>query len=177
MLSEEYPRTIFLKSIDILPIAGQNADDREFKADKKTRFPFCINKARPFDKGGFYASISNLSDPKISSSRNSERVIPKPLAIRITVLKVTVLLRPFIMHCILPCWMPDACSRRYCDIPFSFKSAVMRLATASLTVKTVYLSKKVCRFTYIFILASKMQKYKKVHLHTVDFFGRTCYNM
>ena len=51
-----------------------------------------------------------------------------------TVLSVTVLFLPFMMHAMLPCWMPDFCSNRYCDIPFSASKAATRFATASLTV-------------------------------------------
>ena len=48
-------------------------------------------------------STSNSSDLKRGSSRNSSTVIPNPLAIIITILNVTVLFLPFIMHCIVPC--------------------------------------------------------------------------
>ena len=71
-----------------------------------------ITKSR-LKKGGFYCSGSKFSEEKISSFKNSVRGISKPLAIMMTVLKVTVLLRPFIMHCILPCCMPEDCSKRY----------------------------------------------------------------
>ena len=39
------------------------------------------------------------------------------------------------MHCILPCCMPDSCSKRYCDIFFSQSRLEIRFATASFTVK------------------------------------------
>ena len=78
-----------------------------------------------------------FSGEKSSSSRNSVRVIPNPRASIIRVLRVTVLFLPFIMHCILPCCMPDSCSSRYWDIFFSSKSLDMRFATALFTVKPI----------------------------------------
>ena len=50
-----------------------------------------------------YFSTSKSSEEKISSSKNSVRDILNPLASKITVLRVTVLFRPFMMHCMLPC--------------------------------------------------------------------------
>lgn len=69
-----------------------------------------------------------------SSSKNSSTVIPKPLAIIITVESVTVLLFLFKIHCICPCCMPDCCSNRYCVIFFWVRSCKILVATASLTV-------------------------------------------
>ena len=53
-----------------------------------------------------------------------------PRASIITVLKVTVLLRPFIMHSMLPCCMPEFCSNRYKDILRCFSKPSVRFATA-----------------------------------------------
>ena len=85
----------------------------------------------------FYDSISKSDELNISSSKNSVSDIPKPLASIITVVSVTVLFLPFIIHCILPCWIPESCSRRYWDIPFSFSSLEIRFATAKFTVKLI----------------------------------------
>ena len=87
----------------------------------------------------------------MSSSKNSVRGIWNPLASRITVLKVTVLFRPFMMHCILPCCIPDSCSKRYWDIFFSCSNLEIRFATASLTVK---LLPTIRRFNSVVILVS-----------------------
>lgn len=94
-------------------------------------------KSHPKLKATFYCSISSSSELKISSSKNSVRVISKPLASIITVLKVTVLFRPFIIHCILPCCIPDFCSKRYWEIPFSRNNLEIRFATALFTVKSI----------------------------------------
>ena len=123
-------------------------------------------------QGGFYCSTSKSSERKRSSSKNSVRGMLKPLASIITVLKVTVLFRPFIIHCILPCCIPDSCSKRYWDISFSRNNLEIRLATASFTVKLIPPIRRFNfrRFTYIYILPRNLKKYKKVYLHTLDFF-------
>ncbi len=120
-----------------------------------------------------YCSTSKSSERKISSSKNSVRGILKPLASIITVLKVTVLFRPFIIHCILPCCIPDSCSKRYWDISFSRNNLEIRFATASFTVKWIppirrfnsvdlptYISyqetrKNIRRYTYILLIFSQ----------------------
>ena len=68
----------------------------------KGRISFSLFTKTAFH-GGFNYSISKFSDKNISLSKNSDTVIPKPFANKITVLNVTVLFRPFIIHCILPC--------------------------------------------------------------------------
>ena len=92
--------------------------------------------------GGFHYSSSNSREEKISSSKNSVSDISNPFASIITVLNVTVLFRPFIIHCILPCCIPDFCSNLYWDISFSCKSRETRLATALFTVKKIHPNQK-----------------------------------
>ena len=84
-------------------------------------------------------------------------------------LKVTVLFRPFIIHCILPCCIPDSCSNLYCDISFSRSRLEIRFAIALLTVKLIppirrfnsvdlptyilyqQMKKNIRRYTYIYL--------------------------
>ena len=129
---------------------------------------------------GFYCSISNSSDRKSSSFKNSVSEMSKPRAIIITVLRVTVLFRPFIIHCILPCCMPVFCSKRYCDIFFSRSSAEMRFATALFTVN--WTPPLIRRFNSVslptYTILTRIEKnIKKVHLHTIDFSGRRRYTI
>lgn len=136
------------------------------------------NKKPPF--GGFYCSISNSSDSKISSSKNSVSEISNPFAIMITVLRVTVLFRPFIIHCMLPCCIPVFCSRRYWDIFFSRSSAEMRFATALFTVN--WIPPSIRRFNSVSlptydILTKILKNIKKVCLHTIDFWKKECYTL
>ncbi len=76
---------------------------------------------------------------KTGSSKNSMSEISNPRAIIITVLRVTVLFLPFIIHCILPCCIPDFCSKRYWDIFFSSSSFKIRFTTALFTVTVMSL--------------------------------------
>ena len=115
-----------------------------------------------------YCSISKFSERKTSSSKNSVSDIWNPFASIITVLNVTVLFLPFIMHCILPCCMPDSRSKRYWDILFSCNNAEMRFATASFTVTAQNsFTKFFCRYAYIYIVSIKPIKYRKVCLHNL----------
>ena len=91
-----------------------------------------------YDNDSFY-STSKSSEVNNGSSKNCKSVISKPRAIMMTVLSVTVLFRPFMIHCMLPCWIPDFCSSRYCVIPFSANKPTILFATASFTVKMALL--------------------------------------
>ena len=123
----------------IFPLLNES-ENIEFSYNNKTG---CKNSKKPSFYSQFYYSISKFSEQKRSSSKNSIRGILKPLASIIKVLKVTVLFRPFIIHCILPCCIPDSCSRRYWVIPFSRNNLEIRFATASFTVKLIPSDKKI----------------------------------
>ena len=126
-------------------------------------------------QGGFYCSTSKSSERKISSSKKSVRGILKPLASIITVLKVTVLFRPFIIHCILPCCIPDSCSKRYWDISFSRNNLEIRFATASFTVKLIpppIRRFNFRRFTYIYILPRNLKNIRRCTYILLIFSGK-----
>ena len=96
--------------------------------------PYKAKNKPPITSKAVYSSLKSKLLNK-ASFRNSKGNMPNPLASIIIVVKVTVLFLPFIIHCILPCCMPDSCSKRYCVMPLLCISLITLIATALLTVK------------------------------------------
>lgn len=80
-----------------------------------------------------------------------------------TVVKVTVLFRPFIMHCIVPCCIPEPFPNGI-KINFSFFSKTeIRFANGIVYSQSAYLRRQI--YLPICILTNFIEKYRKVYLH------------